>query len=346
MKVNATDASMNYKVTNRAYTARHLDALSPAQWEHFELDARGFKYFAWCGSIAYVILDNKDCIIAVLVPPLLEDDHCPDEEHWMSTMEHVGELFESKHEAAGGLSQQNRHPGEFTVLATGVLYDGGQKRPGNLAHSKWHQDLLCDLTDDADVSRIANFQSDALSSYFPKVYAHMYDSLGKLSRSQQELCHNFRGGSVYPTCTFNLGPNTVCLDHNDCNNAPDVSCTITVLRTFNADTGSELYLWDLALIVRFLPGTTILLSSASMRHGNLPTQLGEQCYSMTQYCPGGLLRWVRHGLRPASLLSKTKRAAIDEDHKAWWAEVLGWLSKYDKLEADREWLVRWEHGKA
>ncbi|KAI0065657.1 hypothetical protein BV25DRAFT_1791011, partial [Artomyces pyxidatus] len=103
--------------------------------------------------------------------------------------------------------------------------------------------------------------------------------------------------SAYPMATANLGPSTICVDHHDCGNYPSLPHTITALGSFNPDKGGHLYMWELKLKVRFPPGSTILLSSAGIRHGNVPIQPGEKRYSFTQYCPGGLHRWVRHGFR-------------------------------------------------
>ncbi|TFY66040.1 hypothetical protein EVG20_g5049 [Dentipellis fragilis] len=110
-----------------------------------------------------------------------------------------------------------------------------------------------------------------MASYFPKVYAHLHEAMQALANKQPELKQNFRG-SIYPSITFNLGPKTECIDHNDCGNAPDVPCTVTSLGDFNADDGGDVYLWDLRLCIRFPAGSTILLSSAGMRHGNHPNR--------------------------------------------------------------------------
>ncbi|TFY73862.1 hypothetical protein EWM64_g10150, partial [Hericium alpestre] len=248
VSINDVDAAVEYKVTKGAYTVRRLDSLSPLPWEREELDE--------------------------LVPPPTEGDERSPEQYWDAAMARIADLFESERVAAEGTftaKQTTHRRGDFTAVATGVSYGGGQMRPGNLRQArKGHEGLLSNLTQNPDVQCIANYQSDVLASYFPKVYAHVYDSMATLSRLQPELRRNFQG-SIYPTTTFNLGPDTVCKDHNDCNNAPDVPCSITALGNFDPDKGGELYFFDLVLIVRFPPGTTILLSSASIRHGNLPT---------------------------------------------------------------------------
>ncbi|KAG1721317.1 uncharacterized protein EDB91DRAFT_1088492 [Suillus paluster] len=86
--------------------------------------------------------------------------------------------------------------------------------------------------------------------------------------------------------TFNFGPTTVTLDHTDNQNFASGMCSITAL-----------VLFDLGLIVQFPPGSTILIPSAILRHGNVPIASGEKRLSFTQYFAGGLIRWVDYGFQ-------------------------------------------------
>lgn len=133
----------------------------------------------------------------------------------------------------------------------------------------------------------------------------------KALREHQPSLRPNLSNSAYPCITFNLGPQTVCNAHNDSTNYPGVPCAITPLGTFDPDEGGELVFYDYKLIVRFPPASTALLSSAGVRHGNKPIRKGEKRYSVTQFCVGGLKRWVRHGFRPASHLSDEERARLD-----------------------------------
>lgn len=184
--------------------------------------------------------------------------------------------------------------------------------------------------------------SEGFAAYFPKVYAHLTDNLYKLRDNQSHIRLPFPGHSAYPTIAVNFGPQTVTLDHTDCSNAPGVPCAITALGNYDADKGGQLYLWDFQIIVRFPPGSTILISSACMRHGNIPISRGERRYSVTQYVPGGLLRWVRYGCRSAKGLSEAQRRRMDGGHEARVDEVLGRLSKVADLESDRAFLIEKE----
>lgn len=96
-------------------------------------------------------------------------------------------------------------------------------------------------------------------------------------------------------------------------------------------------IFPLRLIIEFPPGSTILIPSATIAHGNTPVRSGERRMSMTQYCSGGLLRWVEYGFQSAkSLLQQKggarKRAELDESRLA---KVMGLFSKSSELCADR-----------
>ena len=176
-----------------------------------------------------------------------------------------------------------------------------------------------------------------LAAYFPRAYDHMRRGIRALQQ-HQPWCRPIFRSSAYPTASVNLGPTTVTADHNDCTNYPGLPCSITPFGDFDCDRGGHLYFWDLKLIVRFPPGSTILLSSAGLRHGNIPIQPGEKRYSFTQYCVGGLMRWIAHGFQPAKSISNDERLRLDIEGQEGLSAQLGRLSKIDGLEEDRRWL--------
>ncbi|KAI0059810.1 hypothetical protein BV25DRAFT_1808394 [Artomyces pyxidatus] len=301
-------------------------------------------------SDTYLILDRRKRIVAALVSnPKDRKDRNP-EEAWGRVAARTADAFERvRVEAELGASfpaKSHKHRrGQYTAVACGVSYGGGQTRPGNLRQSATSKAMLHKLLSDADVGRIAGWQSEALAAYFPKPYGDMCNALGALHRQQPELIANFKN-SAYPTATFNLGPKTICLDHRDSANFPSLPCAITALGDFNADLGGHLYLWDLGLKIRFPAGSTILLPSAGIRHGNVPVRKGEKRYSLTQYCAGGLLRWVRHGFRPARGLSAAARQALEGPPDQVWRDQLARLSTLESLQADRQWLRDMEAARA
>lgn len=76
---------------------------------------------------------------------------------------------------------------------------------------------------------------------------------------------------------------------------------------------------------------------------------GENRQSITQYCPGGLLRWVDYGFQSVkSLLAQKggakRRAEIDGPPGARWKKALGLFSKASELAADRVAVFDTGHG--
>jgi hypothetical protein len=103
--------------------------------------------------------------------------------------------------------------------------------------------------------------------------------------------------SVFAACTFNFGPHAITVPHLDFGNLAWGWCAITALGTFDPDVGGHLILWDLKLVIRFPPGSTILIPSAIICHSNVPVGLHERRFSFTQYTAGGLFRWIRNGFK-------------------------------------------------
>lgn len=192
-------------------------------------------------------------------------------------------------------------------------------------------------------------QTEALAAHFPKVYCDLKEKVEAIREHHPKVKPTFPSHSIYPGCTFNLGPETVTEEHVDPGNIPVVPCAVTALGPYDPDLGGGLVLEALKLIIRFPPGSTILLSSASIRHSNVPIRKGEKRYSVTQFCPGGLYRWVRHGFKPACTLSRAAREAADGNAEARWRAYWALLSTPESLEEDRrrlvkkeaEWLANW-----
>ncbi|KAI0038845.1 hypothetical protein FA95DRAFT_1504967, partial [Auriscalpium vulgare] len=287
------------------------------------------------------ILDHEERIVAVLVGRPVESDQRKQEDRWEAAAERAADLFEavraSDPEAFPPPVEHRR--GVYSCVNVGISHGGGSKAPHNTSLGSPSRAALVQLLlDNLDVQRLAGFASGALAAYYPKAYQDMCEALASLYERQPELLSNFRN-SAYPMATFNLGPETVTFEHNDCKNYPSLPCAITALGRFNPDKGGQLYLRDLRLKIRFPSGSTILLPSAGLRHGNSAIQAGERRYSMTQYCLGELMRWVRHGFRPAGSLSKAERGRVDSGR---WAAQLGRLSKLSELAGDRLKLKEWE----
>jgi hypothetical protein len=157
------------------------------------------------------------------------------------------------------------------------------------------------------------------------LFAFYQGQMARIAAWRPRLRWNF-ARSVFAACTFNFGPHAITVTHLDFGNLAWGWCAITALGLFDPDVGGHLILWDLKLVIRFPPGSTILIPSAIIRHSNVPVLPHERRFSFTQYTAGGLFRWIRNGfqtdkvfLASASPAEKAVRSA--EDLKRWEAGV-------------------------
>jgi hypothetical protein len=168
----------------------------------------------------------------------------------------------------------------------------------------------------------------------PKVYRDVVTTIAGLQGHYANLRRAFPG-SAWAACSINMGPWSISDDHIDSGNAPGVPCAITALGKFDPTKGGHLVLFDLKLIIQFPPGSTILIPSASLRHGNIRVHDSETRYSVIQYMAGGLACHLAWGFKIQSQLSKK---AIRSDAAAGpgrWLEVLSRFSTPETLDADR-----------
>ncbi|KAJ7343938.1 hypothetical protein DFH08DRAFT_701743, partial [Mycena albidolilacea] len=176
--------------------------------------------------------------------------------------------------------------------------------------------------------------------YLPKLYQHYQAIMQSLFEHQSELVQLFPN-SIFPTATFNLGPDVVTPEHLNMLNYAYRMCVVTLRGKFNHKRGGHIYIDHLKVVCKFPPGASILLLSGTCSHGNTLIARHETRYSMTQYAAGALFQWATYGQQSVkSLLAQkggaAKKAEIDGEagSRAEWA--LGLLSKADELDADRK----------
>lgn len=164
---------------------------------------------------------------------------------------------------------------------------------------------------------------------------HQYyqEHLDKLHAHLPDLRKNF-DRSIFSCATFNFGGNVWTFKHRDSLNCPFGWCAVQALGNFNPKLGGHLILWDAKLIIEFPHGATILIPSATVAHSNIPVQKGESRVSFTQYCAGGLFRWVDNGFRTEAALSREdpeEYARIVAQKETRWKMGLSLLSSVDDL---------------
>jgi hypothetical protein len=170
-------------------------------------------------------------------------------------------------------------------------------------------------------------------AWAPKLYQYYETKLGQLYARTPSLETNFEN-SIWTAGTFNFGPQTVSLKHRDSANLAFGLCAVTALGQFDSKHGSHLVLWDMKLVIEFALGSTILIPSAILAHSNTLLQPGEVRMSFTQYCAGGLFRWVDQGFQTASgfkAVDEKGKRQFDHESKKRWQMGMGLFSTLSEL---------------
>lgn len=194
---------------------------------------------------------------------------------------------------------------------------------------------MCSRSNALRCARLSRQPAGAFAFYAPKLYKEYTDHLDPLFERYPGFKKTF-SNSIFPACTFNCGPRVVTLEHVDCTNVPFGLCAIFACGSYDPKTGGHLVLFDLGLVIEFPPGSTILVPSGTLRHGNVAIKDGETRQSFTQYCPGGLFRWVAYGFKSVTTSSDETRRLFERSHETRCKRAVGLFSKLDELESDRK----------
>lgn len=180
----------------------------------------------------------------------------------------------------------------------------------------------------------ANHLLASFKLFAPRLFDFYKTSMDQLFAHNPSLRRNFKD-SVWPAATFNFGPWTVTFPHTDPGNLLWGWCQITSLGPFNYKRGGHLVLWELGLVIEFPPGSTVFIPSALITHSNVPIQDGERRYSFTQYCAGGLFRYIANGFRSDKVFmaeaSEEEKEAREEARVGRWERGLEMLPKLSEL---------------
>ncbi|KAJ7131813.1 hypothetical protein C8R43DRAFT_895557, partial [Mycena crocata] len=276
------------------------------------------------------ILDSKRRVIAVLggMPR--------DAAGWQIVTDGAAKLMEERQSRIRLTDEQLHHrraEESFPALGRGWSHGGGQtvcELCNNVANTKLTDELLAHDY----FKRIAQFATILFAMWAPLLFTFYQAQMALLSAWKPSLRRNF-AGSVFAACTFNFGPRAITAPHLDFANLAWGWCAITALGKFDPDLGGHLILWDLRLVIRFPPGSTILLPSALVRHSNVTIQQHECRYSFTQYSAGGLFRWIRNGFKTDDAFemsaSAEEMAAREDERERRWEEGINMFSVIDTL---------------
>ncbi|KAJ7665688.1 hypothetical protein B0H14DRAFT_3695928 [Mycena olivaceomarginata] len=202
--------------------------------------------------------------------------------------------------------------------------------PGELQQNQANTVVTNELLADPDIQRIVGW-TNRKYTFTSNICTKAREAL----ESERSILRWNFVKTVFAACTFNFGPQAITRSHLDFANLSWGWCAVTALGWFDPDLGGHLILWDLRLVIRFPPGSTIFIPSALICHSNVPIRPHEIRSSFTQYTAGGLFRWIRNGFmtdneyeRKASASDKAARAA---EAKTRWEQGMDMFSKIDEL---------------
>ncbi|KAF7319498.1 hypothetical protein HMN09_00288800 [Mycena chlorophos] len=226
--------------------------------------------------------------------------------------------------------KRNLRRGDHRAETVGVGIGNGRKGPRNFHNDDDDAAVLNTLLASAPFTRIAGFSNSILFNFAPRLHEYYQKTMDALFDWDPRLRRIFqRGTSVFPSCTFNFGPQTVTVPHLDLLNLAWGWCFITAFGNFDPNKGGHLILWDLKRVIRFPPGATIAIPSALLRHSNVSIQQGETRYSFTQFAAGGLFRFVENNFQlneslaeQVAHMSEVERSAFIEARAMRFSEGL------------------------
>ncbi|KAJ3965065.1 hypothetical protein EV361DRAFT_955360 [Lentinula raphanica] len=296
-----------------------------------ELLGEGFelRLVEWQGQESCAVLDKSGRIISLLAGK-------PRDPKWDSVINELEEQVRSARKKMT-FSQKQRSNKRVSgpSVSMGTSFGGGSQAPGTMAfYGVENRRILMNIAASTSFQRLIGFTNCLFQSFAEKIFTLYQETLESLFTSDPKLKRWFKN-SAFSSVSFNLGPAVVSWPHTDNYNLAFGWCAITALGNFDPDRGGHLILWDLGLIIRFPPGSTILIPSALLTHSNLPIQKGEERYSIVQYSSSGLFRWVYNGfMSDKDFLATRKREDVEKrekDRKARWGNGLKMFSVWNDL---------------
>ncbi|KAJ7435752.1 hypothetical protein FB451DRAFT_1062275 [Mycena latifolia] len=232
-------------------------------------------------------------------------------------------------------SEKPPRRGPHRAENAGMSMGGGQDEPTQFYHDAPVNIILANLVSQLPIQFLAGFINGMFLSFGAVLHEFYRSTMEQLHTWNPDLPRLFSETvSVFAAATFNFGPRTVTFPHLDYANLAWGWCSITALGNFDPNKGGHLILWDLRLVIRFPPGSSILIPSAILRHSNVSIQQDETRFSFTQYTAAGIFRFVYSGFRTEkslkrSRMSKAARARRMEDRRNRWSEGMQMYTKFD-----------------
>ncbi|KAJ7430000.1 hypothetical protein B0H11DRAFT_1765873 [Mycena galericulata] len=277
------------------------------------------------------LLDSQRRVIAVLGGTPRDDTG------WKVVTDGAAALLKERQSRIRLTDEQLHHrraQDAFPAIPRGVAHGGGRKEPGEVANNVANTQLTDELLAHEYFQRLAAFANILFAIWAPLLFLFYQVQMALLARWKPSMRWNF-AGSIFAACTFNFGPRAITAPHLDFANLAWGWCAITALGEFDPDVVGHLILRELRMVVRFPPGSTILLPSALVVHSNVPIRAHEYRASFTQYTAGGLFRWVRNGFKTDAAFelsaSREEMAAREAEDAGRWEEGVKMFSIIDEL---------------
>ncbi|KAL1724897.1 hypothetical protein EV714DRAFT_278078 [Schizophyllum commune] len=333
IKTNLQPASL--RITRTGYTAMRDEKADKTRKRTYRLSdmvgpssTYNFKLYEWDGVTTVPILDKKRRVIAVLAGT-------PDQKDWPKQHVSLADAIEAARPHLKFAAIQTKHRrGAFPAVAVGHSYGGGQTRPMSVSQEPSNVPILHALLTHIAFIRLAGFATGIIANWAPLLFAYYAKYCELLSNRLPDISFNFPT-TVWAAVTINFGPRTISLRHRDYANLAWGWCPITALGRFDPDAGGHLILWDLRLVIRFPPGSTIAIPSGLLTHSNTAIGRRETRFSVTQYTAGAIFRWVDQGYQTKeeflAKMSPAERAAFLVQEKRRFEEGLNMFTTLDDL---------------
>ncbi|PPQ78576.1 hypothetical protein CVT24_002742, partial [Panaeolus cyanescens] len=229
--------------------------------------------------------------------------------------------------------EEKRHHrrGHFISIPMGLSFGGGNPQPGMLRQHNQNTPILDKLVQHPALVSIVGHTDSLFKLYAPRLHDYYKTTLNSLIAWSNNGYRRIFSNSVFAAATVNTGDRVVSVSHLDFKNLSWGWCSITALGDFDPDHGGHLVLWDLKYVIRFPPGSTILIPSALLRHSNVPIRSGEVRHSFTQYSAGGLFRFVHNNFKADNQLKKSERERLSREGAQRWKKGLEMFSTVDEL---------------
>ncbi|KAG6908616.1 hypothetical protein DXG01_003941 [Tephrocybe rancida] len=317
----------NLPATRGAYGASSskLQRGDKKMWTARELEKQGLQRVRWQANDSHPLVERGGKIVAVMVGPPNDTSYVP------STLRAYDFIVRGASSEYFTKEEIDHRRGQYPTLHTGVTYGKGTSVPVYLKNDK-HRGLLDNFLANPDIQRMASCADAAFRLWAPDVYSYYEDRLS-LMWERTGLRRNFER-SIFPCATFNIGPNVWTYRHRDSLNCPFGWCGVQSMGRFDPTKGGHLILWEAGVFIEFPPGSLILIPSATISHSNIPVQPGDCRASFTQYCSGGIFRYVDNGFRTESVFAEEDPAGYQkmcEMKESRWETGISLLSNWTDI---------------